>query len=175
MSSKYLGLVRNFTARVEPLVIIDIPTFLCPVLLKHGYSSRKQTARLKEVSSKSTPWLQARLFQSDAVASKCEAHPAPINTALQLPQQCPGCGAFSQTFYSQEPGFYSASRRSVKTYLTRRLDPHAARKAVENQLVDASLQQAEGDLLKHFRLDIPQPGKIIYQGLPSLLTTDVVQ
>lgn len=167
MSNKYSGFVRSITTRVEPLIVTNVPTFLCPVLLKHGNSSRKQTARLKEVSSKSTPWLQTRLFQSNAVSPKYEAHPASTDFTLQLPQQCPGCGAFSQTFDSQEPGFYSVSRRSIKTYLARGLDLHDAKKSVDNRLVGVPLQQSEGDLLKEFQLDIPQPGRNITQGFVS--------
>src|ERR1700733_12410895 len=65
---------------------------------------------------------------------------------LSLPTSCPGCGALTQEAHKSEAGFYSRSRKAVRTYLRQGKSQtvedaqklEESNKAPETQLDDAS-------------------------------------
>jgi hypothetical protein len=59
-----------------------------------------------------------------------------------LPVSCPGCGALTQWVEPDEPGFYTISRRSIKSFL-RDASPQPAR----NDELESNLQDSEGQAL----------------------------
>jgi len=160
MSSRCLGFAYKTTVRLEPLRGIDIPVFLCPALLKPGYNFRKKPLRIQEAPFKSSPRLQTRLLHSKSPPTCYEARSDPVGNFMQLPQQCTGCGALSQTLDSQEPGFYSLGRRSVKAFLTGASEPTIAKNSSEYELIEASLQKADVNIVKSLHLDVPVTGEI---------------
>jgi hypothetical protein len=58
----------------------------------------------------------------------------------RLPQQCPGCGALSQTADKDSPGFYTPTRKSIRKYLEE--GSHSSRKSAEDEIVKAALENA---------------------------------
>ncbi|KAL8797217.1 MAG: hypothetical protein Q9195_000684 [Heterodermia aff. obscurata] len=70
-----------------------------------------------------------------------------------LPFQCPGCGAFTQVFDPGHAGYYSPSRRSVKTYLAQREAAAGQTFPSEAETFDQVLKNADETLLKTLGLD----------------------
>ena len=60
--------------------------------------------------------------------------------ATLLPVSCPGCGALTQWVEPDEPGFYTTSRRSIKTFLR-----DASPKSAQDNEPESSSQGEEGE------------------------------
>ena len=62
-------------------------------------------------------WLKRRLYSQPVTSPHVQDS---VGLHLwNLPQVCPGCGAYAQNVNSADAGFYSGHRRSVKKYLAR--------------------------------------------------------
>jgi hypothetical protein len=157
MSNIRLGLARNVTSRIEHLRAVEIPTFLCPALLKPRYYFPRHSSLSKWKSSDPAVRLRKRSLHS--IARTKEANHGSIQKVLQLPQQCAGCGALSQTFNSQEPGFYSLSRRSVKAYLTGEYEAGVGTRSSDSPVVEEALRKVDSEVLRTLKLDMPHPGE----------------
>lgn len=107
-----------------------LPTFLCPALDRRPFIS---------------PKFRRSLFRSPIVSRRCVHSIADANDLSQplhdngpslqyrskvsggsaylpeLPQSCPGCGAFTQVVGTEEQaGYYNPSRKSVRTFILQR-------------------------------------------------------
>lgn len=86
------------------------PLFVCPLLasctnISHDLGRPRSRPR-------------GHLLHIDATATSSDTFPT-TSQLLNLPQSCPGCGAFTQTVSPEQPGFYSTNRKSVKTFIGR--------------------------------------------------------
>jgi hypothetical protein len=72
----------------------------------------------------------------------------------QLPLQCPGCGAFSQTTTPGEAGFFDVNRRAVKEF-TGNLQPKVAPalESQEDRVIQESLDRLPAEKLDELGLD----------------------
>lgn len=95
----------------------DLPVFLCPGVLR--IATKGTTIRCDHRPRTAFRGDQRRFESSTALeTSTIEALPGASVAGLdKLPQQCAGCGTFSQLVDPEGPGFYTLSRGSVKTYL----------------------------------------------------------
>ena len=59
-----------------------------------------------------------RPVHADATSDATPVEPKHLQL-VGLPRTCPGCGGYSRWGSSEEAGFYSSNRKSVKTYLAR--------------------------------------------------------
>lgn len=71
--------------------------------------------------------------------------PSPSQLLL-LPKTCPGCGAFTQSTSSDQAGFYSVNRKSVKAYIAQGLNQK--RDIGESYIYKKSLEQVDPSLLQ---------------------------
>ncbi|KAG9232291.1 hypothetical protein BJ875DRAFT_89508 [Amylocarpus encephaloides] len=120
MTSPCVGSVKLLRGFTKPIVA-DIPVFLCPGLLRTRYNStsracskstpspRRHTASQAALLAVGTP----RALESQPKSTKDYEFLAQSN----LPQQCPGCGALSQTILKDEAGYYNIGRKSVKHFV----------------------------------------------------------
>ena len=60
----------------------------------------------------------------------------------QLPLQCPGCGAFSQTVHADQPGFFDLGRQSTMAYLGL-LPERTPRIRQEDKVVQQTIRRLE--------------------------------
>jgi genetic interactor of prohibitins 3, mitochondrial len=107
--------------RVSPLELP--PVFLCPVLQNLRLGLPQPSPMV------SRPLRQRRCMQISAVTADGEPvrpsvigspptrTPTKPSTAKELPLQCPGCGAYSQTDDKERPGFYDVARNRTRRYL----------------------------------------------------------
>ena len=120
---------------ISPSSLVTIPTYLCPSLV-----------------GRSRPWLPLSRKQAlQGVA--CAAHqsfrtlyaagPSSVNTNGEptsnlavLPFSCPGCGALTQDLESDNAGFYSMHRKSVKAFIQGRRPKFTNQKEGKDALVD---------------------------------------
>lgn len=121
----------------EKLVILDLPHFLCPTLLQ----SRSALAlrAIRRPARSAPPQAQFRCLHSqslDTPSSATAPSPAPVP---ELPQQCGGCGALSQTTDPAEPGFYTLTRKSVQSHLQ-----NGARNTRDGRVDEEALEAAAG-------------------------------
>lgn len=95
-----------------------VPTFLCPSLVRDvrfagpaRYAFRSGSSRVRP--SRTT--VRCLNIQSSGRAG--ELQPGNQSKLSFLPWTCPGCGAYTQTANSEDAGFYSTSRKTVKTFV----------------------------------------------------------
>ncbi|KAK2625604.1 hypothetical protein QTJ16_004916 [Diplocarpon rosae] len=119
--------------------VADIPTFLCPGFLKTaslpGWYSNEQPRIVSQASQAS---------QRRNITSKAPPAPNPLPAVRppslrRLPQQCAGCGALSQTVDNEGAGFYTLTRKSVKSFVEGSQDTGLS---AEDQIVKEALKQA---------------------------------
>ena len=127
---------------ITTVLVRSRPTGIEPVIPKRFWFSRRafstsSPCRLNSVVAEERP----QSFRNDAISitasyhdsdpephsnqaathpSKDEAAPVKSHRRPDLPLTCPGCGALTQTAESDEAGFFTPSRRSVREYLKRR-------------------------------------------------------
>jgi hypothetical protein len=147
LTSATVRCVRNSLRRHPDL--LDIPTFLCPALLRPASGtllSRELRFQRTNRSTLSKAQTRAVHIEPAARSETDTAHGNDVSTATpatRLPPQCTGCGALSQTVYKDEPGFYSVGRKAVKLYLN---GDQASKRKEEEDLVQAALQGVDAKL-----------------------------
>lgn len=152
-ASSMLG--RSLSMRIETRGIIEIPSFLCPALLRPTSTHRIRPLYSYGTSRSVFKPSQRRLLHSEECTKPYKDNHSPLSGITRLPQQCGGCGALSQITEAGEPGFYSLSRRSVKEYLGNAAGEKATRKLSEDKVFEASIQNLESGVLKEFQFDSP--------------------
>ncbi len=133
MSNKLVSRLR--------LPVAELPVFLCPSIL------RVITRPLTRVSHPQPQPLRQALQRREFTASirnrTTEPTPGKSKHSLdQLPQQCAGCGALSQTVDQNGAGFYTLSRASVRHYLDTLPDEAQNKLSAEDELVKEALEKA---------------------------------
>jgi hypothetical protein len=136
-STASLGWARGIALRADILRIVEMPVFLCPVLARPA--ARKRQFLSQSTSPNYPSQLSTRLLHSVSHSLPKETHRGPIQNSLQLPRQCAGCGAFSQTSENGKPGFYSLRRRSVKEFLAPASESENAKRLSETEIIEAAL------------------------------------
>lgn len=144
-------LLAPFVARVDSH---ELPLFLCPALLPHRLHSPRKIphsaphqsrglygAQLLRAASRSLYTQSNRNIPSAATLS-------PLSAA-QLPPQCPGCGALSQTTNKDVAGYYNTSRKVIRDRLFPIDDPRVE----QTQTVNAALASLDPKLLESLSLD----------------------
>lgn len=127
----------------------EIPVFLCPALLrpKSSYfpvsTTVAQNRKLFRTSSAHSRPLSSNLEAPSIYNSSTSVH-----DAVRLPAQCSGCGALSQTVDNEEAGFYSLSRRSIKSYLGIKDHSPSRRAGQEYGAVEAALKKLDPEMAK---------------------------
>lgn len=143
--------IRAGSTRVARQIVrhFEIPEFLCPILRNRSTFQRElPSCRHQILRSPRQRFVHAETSTSNEKSAVVNAY----NGQRKLPQQCPGCGAFSQTIGKEEPGFYSLSRKSVKEYLG---DRQAQKASEEEEIIKASLQNVDGEIAESLGLDKP--------------------
>lgn len=92
-----------------------VPLFLCPALLDPPLPPVR---RLKSIGGSRALSTSARRRTLSRSSVAEPLHHVSTPPAPTLPLSCPGCGAPSQTVDPDAAGYYSASRKAVKAYLT---------------------------------------------------------
>ncbi|KAI6714373.1 hypothetical protein JHW43_003033 [Diplocarpon mali] len=122
-------------ARKLGLPVADIPTFLCPGFLKVACIPVWYSSEQPRIVSQAS---QSRNITSIAAPARNSLPAVPVPRSRTLPHQCAGCGALSQTVDSEGPGFYTLTRKSVKSFVEERQDTISA----EDIIVREALKQA---------------------------------
>lgn len=162
-------LLRNFlNIEHSSSASSTLPLYLCPAAARPSstLSSRStrrpvsatQDSRLSPLRQIRNSHTEASEIRDDAVLSSAEvpleqkvllpAEPAPVR---QLPVQCHGCGALSQTAVAETAGYYDLSRKPVKTFLG--LLREEPRRHSEDDIVQASLRNLSQDQLKELGIN----------------------
>ncbi|CAN8103531.1 unnamed protein product [Discula destructiva] len=156
-------LLRNFlNIESSSLASSTLPLYLCPAAARPSStlsrcSSKRPVPEAQQ--ARLPPLRQVRKSHADATeihdalpVSEDDVHvelavptadPVPIR---QLPVQCHGCGALSQTTIRDRAGYYDLNRKPVKSYLG--LLKEERRHKSENDIVRASLRSLSEDQLK---------------------------
>lgn len=133
--------------------VADIPTFLCPGILRAlalPVRCGHQQPRLISTASRRRNWAPSPTPISRHVSGIRKP------TLERLPQQCAGCGALSQTVDSEGPGYYTLTRKSVKTFVEGRLTPEST---AEDHIVKAALESAGAEAADLNLPDFATPGQ----------------
>ncbi|KAH7356862.1 hypothetical protein BKA65DRAFT_495627 [Rhexocercosporidium sp. MPI-PUGE-AT-0058] len=120
--------------------LVDIPTFLCPAILRTASTPLRCIQRQGQSSATApAPGSQRRNITSTATSLSKSVQAVRKPSLEKLPQQCAGCGALSQTVDSEGPGFYTLTRKSVKSFI----EGHATHGlSAEDEVVKAALERA---------------------------------
>jgi hypothetical protein len=138
-------LARNAVYRRELAVqIFDIPTFLCPTLLRYNpysYPFKQQQPSIYKA--------QRRCLHL------AESKPAQVAPERLLPIQCTGCGAFAQTTSEGEPGFYTLGRKNVRAFLLGEslTDDGQNWRKQKNEVLLKALENADSELAASLNID----------------------
>ena len=107
------------------------PIFLCPSLIgiaKSPHTSRRRPQALNPRSSKPRPrWLHVQTTDTPS-----EAQSALQKNLELLPWTCPGCGAYSQVQRSDEAGYFSTSRKAVRSFVASRRERNNGSHALDH-------------------------------------------
>ena len=133
------------------LPLADIPTFLCPAILR----TTSIPLRLHKQSQSTSPASQRRNLSSTTSTSLRDSQSIRKPTFQRLPQQCAGCGALSQTIDSEGPGFYTLTRKSVRTFVE---GLSTAGLSAEDAVVKAALERAGPEAVSLNLGDLEAPG-----------------
>lgn len=146
-----------------------LPLYLCPAAARlsstlSSRSSRRpipaaQESRLLPLHQTRKSHAEANEIRDDAALNSTvvsleqrvlvPAGPAPVR---QLPVQCHGCGALSQTTVADTAGYYDLSRKPVKIFLGL-LKEEEPRRQSEDDIVQASLRNLSQDQLKELGIN----------------------
>lgn len=136
--------------------VADIPAFLCPGILRIALQPRRQSTPCEHQPKPPVRASQRRFISSitpDSPAGKAE--PSRIPVLNKLPQQCAGCGAFTQTVDEKGAGYFTLTRGSVKNYLGSQT---TSRLSEEEAIVKQALEAA-GSAIESVKLgDFSAPG-----------------
>lgn len=116
-SSMKTSRALNFLTTRSSSPLINILGFLCPSLLRLPHITSPTSPAPKEKSRLRNP--NARTYSAIANFSAGN-NDIPISQLAALPLSCPGCGALTQDIESDDAGFYSMDRKSVKECLQKR-------------------------------------------------------
>ncbi|KAE9375444.1 hypothetical protein N431DRAFT_542972 [Stipitochalara longipes BDJ] len=120
-------------ARQVGIPVVDLPVFLCPRILRFSTSQTYEPRPNRFQASQ-------RRYITSVTSTPVAASPKTLAPLLEkLPQQCPGCGALSQTADQNAPGFYTPTRKSIRKYLE---EGCSLRKSAEDEIVKAALENA---------------------------------
>lgn len=128
---------------------LQIPIFLCPAFgNRHNHTLSQPRTTLPTRLPSWRP--QRRCLQTQAEPTDgaliepsevSEPEPVPIRN---LPTQCTGCGALSQTYASDQPGYYDVGRKAVRWYLG--LEKSRSKRAIKDREEEGVFQ----DVLQKF-------------------------
>ena len=142
----------RYALRVERSFAASILPFLYPRLVSDTTTHGFLTTRLQQ---------KCRLYTSGRLHSEASHLSVPDNEhhtpLLELPTNCPGCGAFTQNIDPDAAGFYSAARKSVKLFYNQEKPFRTQKNEDETRIFQAALANADEDVLKSLGLD---PGLI---------------
>lgn len=143
-----------------------IPLHLCPAAARACATlSLARTRRNPSTTTATAPsppsqsllkLRQARNVHGESVEARDDEAAAKLVPLRQLPLQCNGCGAFSQTSLPDVAGYYDTGRNSIKDYLgiQDKVDPRKYPKhKAQSDVVRASLQSLGEDKLAELGLD----------------------
>lgn len=118
-----------------------LPIFLCPILGKPHHVTPTVQQRVYEFKN------QSRHSHFDTIPTSSQSLPLPSLSQLHLlPRFCPGCGAFTQSVDSDQAGFYSINRKTVKAYIAQ--ETSERRNVVERDIYEKSLERANSSLVQ---------------------------
>jgi hypothetical protein len=130
-----IRLVRRAVRQVG-MPVVDLPVFLCPQILRVPAFQSQGPRRPRQHRFQSSQRRHITSITSTSVA----ASPKVLAPLLEkLPQQCPGCGALSQTADHNAPGFFTPTRKSIRKYLE---GGSSSRKSAEDEIVKVALENA---------------------------------
>jgi len=138
-----------------------VPTFLCPALLRPSLwpsSTPKKQAR----TQKRQNHVQADTFPLD--------RPDAANSLLALPLQCPGCGAYTHSGNPYDAGYYSVSRKTVKSYVHRHRNPYGAGHTTEGDTFNEVAEKVDSGVLKALGLTRDPSPNGIPEAQPEVAT-----
>lgn len=165
-------LLRNFlNLEHSSSTSSSLPLYLCPAAARasstFSISSSRRPIAPKAPKCDLVSLSQTRASHAEASEAHGEGHveqhdesagqagdrgestaPAPVR---QLPVQCHGCGALSQTTMSGTAGFYDLNRKAVRAYLG--LLSEEPRRRAEDDIVQASLRGLDEDKLKELGIE----------------------
>ena len=125
---------------------IIIPSTIYTTFLKPHHVT--PPAQYRTLGSKT----QIRQMHLDAIPKSFLVLQSPSpSQLLLLPKTCPGCGAFTQSTSSDQAGFYSVNRKSVKAYIAQGLSQK--RDIGESYIYKKSLEQVDPSLLQSLPLN----------------------
>jgi len=155
--------VRHLVFRVKPSSI-TIPLFLCSLLRPYESLSlgRSRNAQLSRPQKRK---LYIETVIPPAQSLSVQGLPTP-SQLLELPRSCPGCGALTQTISSDQPGFYSTNRKSVRAFIARNGQPVCRGHTGESETFDHVIGTADASLLAHLGLTGPKASE---KGTETLL------
>lgn len=145
--------IARRVVRQVGIPLADIPTFLCPAILRTASTPLRCIHRQLRSSA---PASQRRNITSIVPGIPHTANVVRKPSLDKLPQQCAGCGALSQTVDSQGPGFYTLTRKSVKSFVEGILTPTLS---AEDEVVKASLERAGSEAVSLNLGDLEAPGQ----------------
>lgn len=154
------------------------PAFLCPIVQRTSARAwpthtAPQSGRVSWVVNRST---QRRCLSGLAMAAEPMPVPlvdssanstrehvdstVPCSPQRQLPLQCPGCGAFSQTVHAGQPGYFDLERQSTMAYLgmlpERKLRIRQEDKVIQETIRRLELEHGGEDVLLRSLLRGPE-------------------
>ncbi|KAI1800818.1 hypothetical protein F4811DRAFT_536900 [Daldinia bambusicola] len=153
LSSRWLNTALNIAEHPRR---VELPLFLCPSINPASYP-RRVGAVASASRIRPSRWrvqhrclhMQADAPVDDAPLSKDGSQK--IRPVQKLPKQCRGCGAFSQTTFPDQPGYYDLRRKAVQNYLNPQLVNRARR---EDQVYEEVLKNLNHEELKSKGVDV---------------------
>lgn len=132
----------RFRANVKAAAVKSsriIPTFLRPALPRPPRCIAPAQVRENCV--------QKRQIRIEARHIPTVDQPVATPALLELPLQCPGCGAYTQSNIPENAGYYSVTRKSVRAYLAQHRRDLRAGSIVEEDLFRHAANDAEPEVL----------------------------
>ena len=96
-----------------------------------------------------------RWYTAAAITGSSETQLPPHTRKRALPTFCPGCGAPSQLIAPADAGYYSGSRRAVRSYLNHDLEPKITQ---EQGLFNSAIESANPEALRQLGIDPAKRG-----------------
>ncbi|KAL2073384.1 hypothetical protein VTL71DRAFT_10708 [Oculimacula yallundae] len=129
--------IAQHVVRQVRIPLSDIPTFLCPAILRATSTPLRCIHRQGQQSSTTA---SQRRHNTTITHDLPKSVPALRKPSLEkLPQQCAGCGALSQTIDTEGAGYYTLTRKSVKSFTEGITAPVLS---AEDEVVKAALERA---------------------------------
>lgn len=156
MASCISGRTSLSRRALNPLLSFDsvrLPVFLCPAVLRathtFDYSQPCRTGRLLKQRGCATQ-LRKLHVEKEASVENTNDVVSTLDIIGRLPLQCPGCGAFSQTFEAGEAGFYTTTRRIVAEFIDSAVESNNI--SEEDSIVRQALEKLDPKAQSEFGL-----------------------